>query len=166
MPNRGGDDVFRERRMTAADIPAVAALEREVFTDAWSEEAFRSEVIDRRTSWPVVLEDEEGHLAAYMVAWLVADEVHLGNIAVAPTHRRRGLARRLLAALERKGHERGARLVTLEVRRSNEAARTLYEDLGFRTVQIRRAYYADNKEDAMVMMKRLAPDAPSGGVGV
>jgi len=158
--------MVRERRMTTDDIPAVAALEREIFTDAWSVESFRNEVMDRRTSWPVVLEDEDGRLAAYLVAWLVADEVHLGNIAVAPAYRRRGLARRLLAALERKGCERGARLVTLEVRRSNEAARALYEDLGYRTVQIRRAYYVDDKEDALVMMKRLAPDAPTPGAGV
>jgi ribosomal-protein-alanine N-acetyltransferase len=75
---------------------------------------------------------------------------------VAPRHRRRGLAQKLLDEMIVEGTERGARLVTLEVRRSNQSAQGLYRKNGFYTVMIRRAYYRDNQEDALVMVKPLS----------
>jgi ribosomal-protein-alanine N-acetyltransferase len=92
----------------------------------------------------------------YLVAWFVADEVHLANLAVVPDVRRRGLAQRFLGELESEGRRREARMVILEVRRSNAAAQGLYRKNGYYTVSIRRRYYRDNHEDALVMIKPLS----------
>jgi len=144
------------RAMRNEDLPEVAKLERTVFTDPWSEASFRNEIAGGRRSWIRVAQDTGGGaVAAYLVAWFVADEVHLGNVAVATGYRRRGLAQRLLDEMLDEGVRRNARLVTLEVRRSNQAAQGLYRKNGFYTVMIRRAYYQDNQEDALVMVKPL-----------
>jgi ribosomal-protein-alanine N-acetyltransferase len=94
------------------------------------------------------------------VAWFVADEVHLANVAVAPDMRRRGLAQRFLGELLEAGTARGSRIVVLEVRRSNVAAQALYQRNGFFTVMIRRGYYRNDKEDALVMIKHLEETKP------
>lgn len=94
-------------------------------------------------------------VAGFALAWDVADEVHLLHLATHPSLRRRGIARALLAELVEHGRCREARLVLLEVRRSNLAARSLYESTGFRSVSVRCGYYADNREDALVMMLGL-----------
>jgi ribosomal-protein-alanine N-acetyltransferase len=85
----------------------------------------------------------------------VADEVHLLHLATRASARRRGIGRALLSELVEHGRCRQARLVLLEVRRSNHAARSLYESAGFRSVSTRRGYYADNREDALIMMLGL-----------
>jgi len=142
--------------MRLADIDAVTALEREIFSDAWSRDTFHQEVVNTRGTMPVVLEDNEtGDLLAYMVAWTVADEAHLGNVAVVPARRGEGLAQRLLDYLESAARGRAARMIVLEVRRSNTPARRLYEKNGYYPVMVRKRYYADNKEDALVMVKPL-----------
>jgi ribosomal-protein-alanine N-acetyltransferase len=87
--------------------------------------------------------------------WLVADEVHLLNIATHPQARRAGHASRLLAHIVALGRRRGCRLVTLEVRRSNAAAQRLYRRFGFRPVGVRPNYYAEDQEDAIVMLLDL-----------
>ena len=98
----------------------------------------------------------------YCVAWFVADEVHLANVAVAPDMRRRGLAQRFLVELMEAGAARGSRIVVLEVRRSNVAAQALYQRNGFFTAMIRRGYYRNDKEDALVMIKHLGDtDSPA-----
>jgi len=155
------------RPMTVEDVKAVAALEREVFSDPWSEASFRREVEEGGdTSWlRVVEEGPEGRLLGYCVAWFVADEVHLANVAVVPDARRRGLAQGFLEELLEAGRVRGGRIVVLEVRRSNLAAQALYRRNGFFTVMIRRGYYRNDKEDALVMIKHLSETdslAPDG----
>jgi len=155
------------RPMTVEDVKAVAALEREVFSDPWSEASFRREVEEGGdTSWLRVVEEEpEGRLLGYCVAWFVADEVHLANVAVLPEARRGGLAQGFLEELLEAGRARGGRIVVLEVRRSNLAAQALYRRNGFFTVMIRRGYYRNDKEDALVMIKHLSETdslAPDG----
>ncbi len=144
------------RPMTRKDLDRVAQLETGIFPDPWSRKAFEHEVLAGSISWPRVAEDAtSGVILAYMVAWFAADEVHLANLAVAPAARRRGLAQAMLDSLIAEGRRRRARMVLLEVRRSNAAAKRLYRKNGFYTLMVRGEYYRDNKEDALVMIKPL-----------
>ena len=141
-------------RMRAEHLDRVAAIEQEVFSDPWPRSAFASEVMDQRISCPVVVL-EKGDVVGYLVAWFVADEVHLGNIAVASSCQKRGIGQRMLDYLVDLAHERKARFVTLEVRESNVTAQRLYTRNGYRPVAIRKRYYRDTQEDAIVMVKTL-----------
>ncbi len=144
------------RRMRGSDVDTVARLEREIFPDPWAASAFRHETEGEEGSWPrVAVDAANGEILAYMVAWFVADEAHLANVAVAPWARRRGLAQRLVAELLEEARRRKVRLVLLEVRRSNTAAQALYRNNGFYTIDVRAGYYRDNREDALVMIKPM-----------
>ena len=105
----------------------------------------------------LALEAGEGRerVLGYIVFWLVHDEVHVLNVATALEARRRGVGRALMTEAEESGRQRGARLSTLEVRRSNLPALALYRDLGYRQVGVRPNYYAEEREDAIVMVKQL-----------
>ena len=138
------------------DLDEIAELERRCFSDPWPKETFFREADDRPENFCRVLRDEKGRLLAYSIAWIVADEAHLGDIAVAPEERGRGLAKVLLRELISEAQARGAVHIVLEVRASNEGAIGLYEKLGFEKIAIRRGYYEDDQEDALVMMLRLA----------
>jgi ribosomal-protein-alanine N-acetyltransferase len=94
----------------------------------------------------------EGELQAYVIAWKIVDELHIGNLAVNPEFRRRGMAENLVRYILDQFWKGGGRIATLEVRESNRQARGLYRKLGFRDVAIRRGYYHDTNEDAMVMI--------------
>ena len=145
------------RLMQFGDLDEVVALERESFGDPWHREAFLAEIRGApRVRWPVVAFCPDG-LAGYVIAWFVADEAQVANLAVAPSQRGRGLGRRLLEAVLEEARERGCRSVHLEVRPSNTVALSLYESAGFRQVGRRRHYYADTGEDALVMRLDLGP---------
>ena len=94
---------------------------------------------------------------AYCACWIVFDELHINSVAVDATRRRLGIARRLLEYVLAEAAAGGARGATLEVRQSNEAARKLYEGLGFRVEGVRRNYYQDPKEDALILWHRNLP---------
>jgi ribosomal-protein-alanine N-acetyltransferase len=145
---------YRLRFLGRNDVAQIVALEKRIFPDPWSAEAFAGEAAPDPNRWARVAVTETDEVAAYLIAWFVADEVHLGNVAVSPEHRRRGVGQRLLDELIEAGRRRRARLVTLEVRRSNRSAQLLYRKNGFYTVMIRRGYYRD-REDALVMIKPL-----------
>lgn len=149
-------------RMTYRDVDEVSAIEREVFTLPWSRRAFVVEVEDRRISVPRVAR-LEGRVVGYAIAWKVADELHIGNIAITPPRRRQGIARALLEDLLALGMNERLAYATLEVRASNERAISLYERNGFRPVALRRGYYPDNGEDAVVMLLDLVPREEPGG---
>jgi ribosomal-protein-alanine N-acetyltransferase len=103
-----------------------------------------------------VVRDRAGlNVVAFSNYWVVADEVHLLNLATHPEARRAGHASRLLAHIIQVGRTRSCRFVTLEVRRSNAAATRLYRRFGFRAVGIRPNYYAEDQEDAIVMLLDL-----------
>lgn len=145
------------RPMRISDLKTVIALEREIFPDPWSRDAFRREVEAVQVSWTrVAMSRGTGEMLGYLVAWFVADEVHLANVAVAPAARRRGVAQLFLDELEAEGRRRKARFIVLEVRRSNDAARRLYGQNDYYTVDVRKGYYRNNREDAMVMVKPLS----------
>jgi ribosomal-protein-alanine N-acetyltransferase len=145
--------------MDLSDVADVSALERRVFTDPWSPDSFLAEVERKpEIGYPVVVRDGS-ELVAYAVAWFIVDELHIGNIAVAPCRQKRGIGAMLLEHLVAEGVRRGMIFATLEVRPSNHAAIALYERFGFRKIAVRKKYYRDNREDAHVMALALHPSA-------
>jgi tRNA threonylcarbamoyladenosine biosynthesis protein TsaB len=144
------------RDLTASDLPRVAEIERQIFSDPWPESFFRGEM-----EHPLVyarVAERGGRLAGYSVAWVGIDVGHLGNLAVVPEQRRRGVARALLEDLLAHARERRTGSLTLEVRASNDAAQALYRAYGFRLAGLRRGYYRDTGEDALIMEWRRTPD--------
>jgi ribosomal-protein-alanine N-acetyltransferase len=143
--------------MTHADLPAVMAIEHQAFTNPWSLEMVKKE-LTQDWSTVLVLEESSGagwQLRAFAIFWLVADEVHVLNVATDGAVRRRGFGRQVMEAVLATGRAQKCRMATLEVRRSNEAAINLYTSLGFRAVGMRPSYYQDNREDAVIMILDL-----------
>ena len=136
--------------MRPSDLDEVIAIERASFGMPWSRGAFLYEIEQNRVARCWVLR-EGATLVAYLCLWEIGEELHVTNIAVHPELRRKGLARRLLGAILDDGRARRLRSVTLEVRPTNDEARTLYESFGFRVVGRRRGYYYDTGEDALIM---------------
>lgn len=144
------------RNLVVSDVDSVARMEKSIFSDPWSRRVFAREAQLGDESYNRVAVDRKtGEILAYLVAWFVADELHLANIAVALSARRQGLAQRFLDEMEMEARRRAVRTIVLEVRRSNIAAQTLYKKNGFYTITVRRRYYQDNREDALVMVKPL-----------
>jgi ribosomal-protein-alanine N-acetyltransferase len=143
------------RPMRLEDIDEVSLMERVIFPSPWPRQAFADELKEGTASYCLVAR-VRGLLAGYLVAWFVLDEAHLGNVAVIPEFRRRGLGTELTKRVIGEAEARGVRLMTLEVRVSNMPAIRLYRNLGFKTISMRRHYYADNREDAFVMLLQLA----------
>ena len=145
------------RKAVAADIPAVAALERSEFPDG-ADEGMLARLLDAEGG--VILAAEEGGgLLGYVWARFVLDEGDIGNVAVAPDFRRRGAGAALLEALLEEAARRQAAVMQLEVRESNLAARRLYEKNGFETVGKRKNYYEKPAEDAILMSKFFQKEA-------
>lgn len=138
--------------MTADDIDAVLEIERASFTTPWSRAAFAAEVADNDLAYYLVGE-ADGAVVGYAGVWIILDEAHVTNIAVLPAYRGQGLGEQLLTALMAYAKKRGALSMTLEVRVSNEGAQRLYRRLGFMPRGIRKQYYSDTKEDALIMWK-------------
>ena len=140
--------------MRTDDLDEVVAIERASFGMPWSRGAFLYEIQQNRVARCWILREDD-RVAAYLCLWEIGDELHVTNIAVHPALRRRGLARRLLGAILDDGRGRNLRAVTLEVRPTNDEARTLYASFGFRVVGRRRGYYYDTGEDALIMESDL-----------
>jgi ribosomal-protein-alanine N-acetyltransferase len=125
-------------------------VERSCFTAPWSENTFYREITENPYAlYLVAMAGEE--VAGYAGSWLVLDESHVTNIAVAPNWRRKGIAKRLMEHLMQTSLHQGANRITLEVRRTNEGAQKLYEDFGFHMSGVRKGYYTDNNEDGLIM---------------
>ena len=146
---------LRIRRMQSEDLPQVFELDRSSFSLPWPERSFRFELENNEVSrcWVAELLPESGAplLVAMIVVWMIADEVHVATLAVSPAYRRQKIAQRLLAHTLIDAYHSGANSSFLEVRRSNQAAITLYQRFGYREVAVRRNYYKDNQEDAILM---------------
>ncbi|MBX5465755.1 MAG: ribosomal protein S18-alanine N-acetyltransferase [Clostridia bacterium] len=141
---------FREMRLE--DLPEVLAIERVSFPTPWSRQSFINELTDNGYAhYVVALRD--GRVVGYSGMWLILDEAHITNIAVHPELRGRGAGDLLLSEMERRARERGINRMTLEVRPSNAPARRLYLRHGFVERGIRKGYYADTQEDAIIMWK-------------
>ena len=145
------------RRLTYADLPEVVAIERRAFTSPWSLAMFVLE-LSKPTGICLAAEipgrGREPELGGYLICSRYDTVWHVMNVAVDPTQRRRGIATAMINSLLGRV-EREAQL-TLEVRRSNAGAITLYESFGFRSAGVRRRYYQDNGEDAIVMWRTPA----------
>lgn len=135
------------------DLDAIQSILDASFPSPWPREMMREELA-RPVAEVRVLRGPDAAVVAFVDLWHVADEVHVLNLATAPEHRRRGHARRLMGDVLERARAAGAACVTLELRRSNEAARQLYEGLGFVLLGRRPRYYADTGEDALVMIWR------------
>ena len=141
------------RRLTYADLPQVVAIERRAFTTPWSLAMFVLEL--SKPSGICLAAAVENELVGYIVCSRYDTVWHVMNVAIDPDRRRRGIATALITALlERVGEDAQ---VTLEVRKSNHGALALYERFGFRAAGVRRRYYADNGEDAVIMWRTAAP---------
>ncbi|MGH7476341.1 MAG: ribosomal protein S18-alanine N-acetyltransferase [Longimicrobiales bacterium] len=142
------------RPMTAVDLDRVLEIEHAAFAMPWSSLTYRN-LLARAEAEIWVAELPDAGIIGYTAFWTVLDESELGNIAVSPAWRRRGIARRLIEHALARAAARGAAAVFLEVRVSNHAALQLYEELGFVHVGMRRNYYAYPLEDALVMRREL-----------
>jgi len=139
----------RVTRATAADLDALVAVEQRASVRPWKKEVFAEEL--GRDFARVVLLREGEALVAFIVYWLVRDELHILNVATDPSARRRGHAARLVEHALAAAKLAGCEVLLLEVRRSNTAAIRLYRKYGFRPIGIRANYYAEEHEDAIVM---------------
>jgi ribosomal-protein-alanine N-acetyltransferase len=144
-------------RCTEADLDAVEEIERLSFPAPWTRQAFIEELDRPWARLDVLLRATTRRAVAFSNYWIVADELHILNVAVHPTERRRGHADRLLGHILEEARRTQVRVLSLEVRVSNQAAVALYRRLGFREVGVRPKYYANNGEDALLMDLVLAP---------
>ena len=129
----------------------VLSIEAISFSSPWSRKSFESELKKEFSISLVALIDNE--VVGYLIQWLVADEIHIANIAVHPEWRRHGIGETLLRKVIQEN--KGFSWMGLEVRRKNRSARALYKKLGFREVGIRKNYYLQEREDAILMVKHL-----------
>jgi [ribosomal protein S18]-alanine N-acetyltransferase len=142
------------RRASLHDLDDISKIEIACFAAPWPREVLAEEIAER--SWSrVVVASSQDTVIAFMVYWLVSSELHLLNLAVHPRWRRRGLGRMLVDHLVAEARVEGRLELLLEVRVSNAAAQELYRRVGFHEIMVRRRYYSDNQEDALVMLMRL-----------
>lgn len=141
------------REMMEKDLSEVFALEQRIFSKPWSMDSFRS-AYDREDTIYLIAE-QEGRVCAYLGIWLGPEEGDLCNIAVAPECRRQGIAHQLMEAAFELCHQKKINRILLEVRLSNEAARQLYRKFSFTELGIRRGYYSEPTEDAVIMERML-----------
>lgn len=143
----------RIRPMRHGDFPQVMAIERSSFGVPWTRATFRGLLERKRTGLWVA--EAEGRVVGYAVVWAVLEQAELGNLAVADTHRRRGVATRLVDTVGEWLEDQGVVELFLEVRESNRAARELYRAMGFTAVGRRKGYYSRPREDALVLRRSI-----------
>jgi len=141
------------RKMAEKDLEQVVNIEKQVFPDPWSYQAFKSD-LENDLAYMIVAEKENA-VAGYSCLYILLGEVQLGNFAVAPDTRRQGVARAMMSEIIKVGGERNCDSIFLEVRESNATARQLYLSFGFRVVGRRVGYYRQPNENAVLMVKEL-----------
>lgn len=147
-------DSLTFRFMTLDDVEAVGELERLAFPTPWPAEAFVNELtINQNAKYMLAIVDEK--VVAYCGVWVIIDEAHITNIAVHPAYRGRKIGEKLMRQIMGLACLLGAERMTLEVRPSNHTARNLYNKLGFIAAGLRKGYYSDNNEDAIIMWVEL-----------
>jgi ribosomal-protein-alanine N-acetyltransferase len=138
--------------MKQEDVNQVTEIDREVFPTLWPPANYERELKNGLAHYIVATDEGEGqYIMGFAGLWMLVDEAHITNIAVREKHRRQGIGEALLIAIIELAIELGAQLITLEVRASNAEAQKLYAKYGFVRVGLRRGYYTDNREDAVLM---------------
>lgn len=140
-------------KMAHEDVDSVYEIEELSFFTPWSKKSIKTE-IDNKVGRYIVIK-ENGKVVSYGGFWIVLDEANINNIAVHPDYRGRGISKILMNALIDIAKSENAKTMYLEVRSSNSTAQKLYKGLGFAMVGLRKGYYVDTDEDAIVMMKEL-----------
>jgi len=161
-----GHQPIEIQEMTERDLDEVLEIERESFPTPWSKGLFAKELVIPFARAFVAREKDSGKIVGYLCFWLVDQETHILNLAVHPRIRRQGIGTRLLAFGISYCQRQGVQQITLEVRRSNLKAISLYKNFRFQPQGVRRRYYTDSGEDAIIMgldlekEKSLAPYEP------
>nr|WP_069960317.1 ribosomal protein S18-alanine N-acetyltransferase [Kurthia senegalensis] len=140
--------------MTLEDAKEVHHIEEAVFATPWTLEAFELEMT-KNTQATYIVAEKEGRLIGFCGMWIVLDESQITNVAVMPEGRGQGIGEQLMREALRIAQERDCVVMSLEVRVSNDVAQNLYRKLGFQAGGIRKKYYTDNQEDALVMWVNL-----------
>jgi ribosomal-protein-alanine N-acetyltransferase len=135
------------------DLEGVLAVESESFTNPWTREMYAWELQNRSVCHIYVVRMRDCPVAGFCAFWLVFDEIHINNVAIRPQFRGQGIGTALLRHVLADARRFGARRATLEVRASNEAARRLYQRLGFYVAATRSQYYANPVEDALILWR-------------
>lgn len=142
---------FKLADMRIEHIPGVLQIEQVSFPTPWTRQSFTYEITQNNFACYQIVLDEQEKVVAYAGMWLILDEAHITNIAVHPNCRGNKLGKVLMLEMMRQAVLRGAVRMTLEVRPSNYKARKLYEKLGFKERGLRKKYYTDTNEDAVIM---------------
>lgn len=152
------------RRLELSDLDAIERIEKASYPTPWSRSMFTSELA-KPSSHSVAAVTAAGELVGYLILSRYVDAWHVMNVAVAPEYRRHGIASALLERLFEITRDDARRGYTLEVRVSNAAAIRLYERFDFKPCGVRRGYYTDNREDALIMWRdtHREEEAPEGG---
>jgi [ribosomal protein S18]-alanine N-acetyltransferase len=137
------------------DLDGVQDVDRSSFASPWTRAMYEQELAHRGQAFIAVLRTDGTPVAAYCSYRIVLDELQVNNVAVRPEHRRKGYATALVEFVLGHGHAAGATTAILEVRRSNDGARRLYEGLGFAPAGERRRYYTNPEEDALILTRSL-----------
>ncbi len=143
------------RRMTPDDVEAVHAIEVASFPTPWTLDSFHYEMRENNFAYYVVAEDDNGNIIGFCGMWLVIDSAQITNVAVTETARGQKIGEGLMREAMNIARKHGADVMSLEVRVSNIVAKNLYRKLGFQEGGIRKGYYKDNQEDALVMWVNL-----------
>lgn len=136
-----------------SEIDAILAIEEVSFTNPWTREMYVAELKSPGVSFFLLAKDSDGAIVGFCSFWRVLDELHINNLAVLPERRREGIATALLERVMNEAIDLRTRRMMLEVRRSNKPALTLYERFGFSVAGIRRRYYTNPIEDALVLSR-------------
>lgn len=137
-------------QITEDDIDAVLGIEKLSFPSPWSKRLFLDELANPN-SHIILAKDDMGHILGFACFWIVLDEAHILKVVVHPGFRRQGVAKRLLSYVLGYAKEKRVNYFALEVRHLNEAAIELYKGFGFKVVGVRKGYYTDTGEDAVLM---------------
>ena len=143
------------RKMTIEDVPAVHAIELATFPTPWTLDSFYYEITENQFSHYLVAENEANELVGFCGLWLVIDAAQITNVAVVESVRGQGIGETLMREAMRVATEANMEMMSLEVRKTNTVAQNLYRKLGFQDGGIRKGYYTDNQEDALVMWVNL-----------
>ena len=142
-----------ERVTSPEDLDGLVAVEQASFFNPWTRDMYVAELENQGISHLFVAKASGGRVVGFCGFWCVLDELHINNLAVLPEYRRQGIASMILGRVFEEGRKAGAGRATLEVRRSNDVARRLYERLGFSVAGVRRGYYHNPDEDALVLWR-------------